>query len=82
MAKKREQIIKDYLNKLSTKYPVFIRGIGCIWGIDTKNEETAKVIIQTYFQNNLVLERAKRNDSVIKIMPSLIIEEDLLLEEL
>ncbi|MGN1183518.1 MAG: diaminobutyrate--2-oxoglutarate transaminase [Faecalibacillus sp.] len=82
MVNKREQIIEVFLNKLSTKYPVSIRGIGCIWGIDTKNGQISKAIMQTCFQNNLILERAGRNDSVIKIMPSLIIEEDLLLDGL
>ncbi len=79
MAKKRESIIQEFLEDIKKEYPNYlIRGIGCIFGIDVQDGDLSKKIVQNCFKNGLILERAGRKDSVVKIMPSLIIEEDLL----
>jgi diaminobutyrate-2-oxoglutarate transaminase len=80
--KSKEKIVKDFLEK-NIKYPnVEIRGIGLIWGIDVKTNELSKAIVNECFKNNLVLERAGRDNSVVKIMPSLVISEEELLKGL
>ena len=59
-----------------------IRGIGCIWGIDVGTGVRSKAVIRECFDRGLILERAGRDDSVVKIMPSLVIEKELLIQGL
>lgn len=73
-------IIKDELKEISDIYEV--RGIGLIWGIDVHDELKASTIVKKCFEKGLVLEKAGRNNSVVKIMPALTIDEDLLREGL
>ena len=55
-----------------------IRGIGFIWGIETHNGPLAKEISKECFKSGLIVERAGRNDSVVKLMPALITDEETL----
>ncbi len=58
------------------------RGRGLIYGVDTKNPELAKKIDKICFDKHLIIERAGRDDEVMKIMPPLVIEEEVLMEGL
>lgn len=78
--KEKEKIVKDYLEANIKNYD--IRGIGLIWGIDVFDEKLSKQIVTKCFANGLVLERAGRNNSVVKLMPALTIEESKLKEGL
>lgn len=83
--KRKEKIVDEFLNKeikplLSDKEE--IRGIGLIWGIDFKDGKTARAVLDKCYENNLIIELAGRNDAVLKIMPSLLIEDELLLKGL
>lgn len=69
-------IIERELDCLKVNYDV--RGIGFIWGIDVHSEEKAKQIVSKCFEKGLILERAGRDNSVVKIMPALTIDEQLL----
>jgi diaminobutyrate-2-oxoglutarate transaminase len=54
-----------------------IRGAGLIWGIDVRDaggETLARQVAQRCFEKKLIIERAGRNDTVLKIMPPLTIE--------
>ncbi len=80
--KDKEKIVKKYLEE-NIKYDnIDIRGIGLIWGIDVHNEELSRKIVGECFDNGLILERAGRQNSVVKIMPPLTIDEDTLLKGL
>ena len=80
--KEKEKIVKKYLEE-NIKYDnIDIRGIGLIWGIDVHNEELSRKIVGECFDNGLILERAGRQNSVVKIMPPLTIDEDTLLKGL
>lgn len=85
LVKEKEKIVYDYLNKeikpLLNKEQE-IRGIGLIWGIEFKDSKLARAILDECFKESLIIELAGRNDSVLKIMPSLLIEEELLLKGL
>jgi diaminobutyrate-2-oxoglutarate transaminase len=59
--------------------PIDIRGIGLIWGIDLHDGELAGRVTRACFEQGLIIERAGREDSVIKIMPSLVIPHKQLL---
>lgn len=60
------------------------RGIGMIWGIDFNGIDSKIAIecVHKAFDNNLIMEVAGRYDGVIKLMPPLTIEDDVLLEGL
>ncbi|GMX67324.1 diaminobutyrate--2-oxoglutarate transaminase [Paenibacillus elgii] len=60
-----------------------IRGIGMIWGIDVSNltdKAISKKIVAECYERGLIIERAGRGDTVIKIMPPLNIETELLMQ--
>ena len=79
----KEKIISDFLNKnIVSKYDVDVRGIGLIWGIDVYDEGLSRSIVKECFENGLILERAGRNNSVVKIMPALTISDELLINGL
>jgi diaminobutyrate-2-oxoglutarate transaminase len=78
--KRKGQIVEKFLNEeikpLGKDFE--IRGIGLIWGIETHNEALAKEISKKCFEAGLIVERAGRENSVVKVMPPLVIEDEVL----
>lgn len=81
---KKGSFVKDYVTKtvLSLNPDISLRGIGLIWGIDFGKLENggdiAHRIADKCFEKGMIIERAGRGDSVLKILPPLTItEEDL-----
>lgn len=78
--KRKGQIVEKFLNEeikpLGKDFE--IRGIGLIWGIETHNEALAKEISKKCFEAGLIVERAGRENSVVKVMPPLVIEDETL----
>lgn len=77
--KAKELFLKNFLTQqiLPISENIAIRGIGMIWGIDVKKiggSSLAKSITSRCFELGLIVERAGRNDTVIKILPPLIID--------
>lgn len=60
------------------------RGMGLIWGIDFErlDPKLAEAIVHRGFENGIILEVAGRRNSVLKLMPPLTIEDEILLEGL
>ncbi len=60
------------------------RGIGLIWGVDfgAFPEDTTKRLVAACFKNGLIAERVGRNNEVLKLMPPLTIEDDVMLKGL
>lgn len=57
------------------------RGIGMMWGIDCAKlggDKFSKAVIHACFRRQLILERAGRDSCVVKLMPTLIIDDELL----
>lgn len=83
---RKGEIIEKYLtnNIAGINDKIEIRGLGMIWGIDLNHIETVKAIdiVHKAFEKNVIMEVAGRCDGVLKIMPPLTIEEDILLEGL
>ncbi len=82
--RRKAEIIREKLSEL-TKFDdkIEIRGIGLLWGIDVdKFKDISKSIVDTCFKNGLIVERAGRNNNVIKIMPPLTIEDENLVKGL
>ena len=83
----RATLIESFLNReiapLHNK--IQIRGIGMIWGIDISglgDRGAGDEIVSVCYQNGLIIEVAGRHDTVVKILPALTIELDLLLKGL
>lgn len=61
------------------------RGIGLIWGIDCDRlggDEFSHAVTAACFARKLVIERAGRDSSVVKIMPALTIPDEILMDGL
>jgi diaminobutyrate-2-oxoglutarate transaminase len=61
-----------------------IRGLGMLWGLDTSAIDPtggiARSIARRAFHSGLIIERVGRNDAVLKILPPLTIEPEVLRE--
>lgn len=82
----KSRIIYEELTRMSESLDkrLVIRGIGMIWGIDFSliDGSLAIKVIKKAFEEKLILEVAGRGDSVVKVMPPLTIENDVLIEGL
>lgn len=80
--REKSKIIKEYLDKVaSLNENIEVRGIGFIWGVDcnkVKPDVVSKGIVKECFNNGLIVERAGRNNDVVKLMPSLLADEETL----
>ena len=70
-----ERMIAEYIETeiLSLHPELTMRGLGMIWAIDCSKlaDDFTGKILKHCFENGLIVERAGRNDSAIKIMPPL-----------
>lgn len=86
VVKQNSEIIENFIkeNILPLNNKLSYRGIGMIWGIDFAEigEDISKKVMFECVKNNLIIERAGRHDSVVKILPPLTIEKEKLMEGL
>lgn len=78
------QIIKEALEDMAASFPELepkVRGVGMVWGLEMSTG-VASEASQEAFSRGLVLETAGAQDQVLKFLPSLLIEEDILREGL
>lgn len=85
--RRKGEIIKDFIEKeiLPLDSRLKFRGIGLVWGIEFEDIPKlgfGDMVIDTCFENKLVIEGAGRKNSVVKAMPPLVIEDELLLKGL
>lgn len=74
-----EEMLKNEIGILSDK--IEIRGAGLIWGIDLSgicNSKSVEFIAKTCFNEGLIIERAGRDDTVLKVLPPLTISKQQL----
>ena len=80
--KAQSAIIAEYLGQIKNINEAFdVRGIGFIWGVDcnkVKPDVVSRAIIKECFENGLIVERAGRNNDVVKLMPDLLASEETL----
>lgn len=83
---RKAKIIDDFMKNeiLPLDTRLSYRGIGMIWGIDFMKIDAKKALECSHvcFDKGLVIELAGRHDSVLKLMPALTIEDDVLKEGL
>lgn len=78
-------IIEEALTAIAARYPELdarVRGLGMIQGLDIPSRGFAKEISREAFNRGLVIELAGAEDNVVKFLPALTIEEELLQEGL
>ena len=84
--KRKEAIVADFLEKnvAALDSRISCRGIGLIWGVDFSgfDRDMTKPLIAACFRNGLIVERVGRDNRVLKLMPPLTIEDDLLIKGL
>jgi diaminobutyrate-2-oxoglutarate transaminase len=78
-------IMEEELKKTVEKYPsleIELRGTGMVWGLDIPRNGFAGDVSAECFENKLIIELAGADDQVVKFLPALTIEEDVLREGL
>lgn len=84
--KRKEKIIREYLEKeiLPLDARLKIRGIGMIWGVDFSAIDSALALETLHYcvDRHLIIELAGSFDCVLKILPALTIEDNLLMQGL
>lgn len=82
--RERESIIAEAMEEIKAIAPEMIktRGIGYVWGVDfwryDHDGKTSKKVLDECFENGLIVERVGRGNTVIKVMPELLIDEETL----
>jgi len=75
----RSTLIHQRLTDLVKKYPklkIDIRGKGFLWGIDVNDSRVSKAVAQEAFKLGLLIETAGQENTVLKLMPPLITDEN------
>jgi diaminobutyrate-2-oxoglutarate transaminase len=75
--------MKSELERLAEKHAELspsVRGIGMVWGLELPQPGVAGDASKAAFERGLILETAGANDEVLKFLPALVIEEELLRE--
>ncbi|MDH5509574.1 MAG: diaminobutyrate--2-oxoglutarate transaminase [Nitrospinota bacterium] len=81
----KSELMKEELVKIIGEHEdldLELRGCGMIWGIDFHKSNVASEISSIAFENGMLIETAGANANVLKFLPPLTIEEDLLREGL
>ena len=74
-------MITKFFNGLMQKYSLYIkecRGIGLMQGIEFYDENMSEKVIADCFTRKLLIETCGTKDQVVKLMPALTIDKDLL----
>ena len=73
--------IEKTLRDIQAHYPELnaqVRGLGLIYGLDIPDSEMAQAIAREAFLHGLIIERCGAKDNVLKFLPPLIIEDEVL----
>ncbi len=83
---RKAALVEDYLHReiCSLDERISCRGMGLIWGIDLSGIDSGLALeaVHRAFDRHLIMEVAGRRDSVLKILPPLTIEDNVLMEGL
>lgn len=77
------KLMEDALHKIAEKYSdagLQVRGRGMVWGIEFPQRGMASEISRACFNKNLIIETSGANNQVLKFLPPLITEEEILIE--
>jgi diaminobutyrate-2-oxoglutarate transaminase len=74
-------IMEEELGKIVDKYSelqIELRGRGMVWGLDFARSGFPAEVSRAAFDKKLVIELAGADDNVVKFLPALVIEEEIL----
>lgn len=78
-------IIREALEKIADKYPELgakVRGKGMIYGMEIPQRGFAGQLSKACFEEGMIIELSGAEDQVLKLLPPLVIEEEILVEGL
>lgn len=75
---RKDKIVAEFMDANVRPLGLEVRGIGLIWGIQMANGEAAAAVSRLCFEKGLIIERAGRDNNVVKLMPALTIPDDQL----
>ncbi|BDC36614.1 MAG: diaminobutyrate--2-oxoglutarate transaminase [Candidatus Methanoliparum thermophilum] len=81
----KSKMLHERLVEIVDKYPqleLAVRGRGMIYGLECKDKNFASLVSKKAFEKGLIIELAGPNDEVLKFLPPLVIENDLLMKGL
>ncbi len=83
----KEAMVADFMkNEIETIHPAIrTRGVGLLWGVDLSalgGDALSKSVMTACFEKGLILERVGRDNAVMKLMPTLTIDKQQLIEGL
>jgi len=81
----KEKIMRERLEEISEKYPSIeaeIRGRGLIYGLHIPFRGFCSEVSEEAFERGLIIELAGARDDVLKFLPPLVIDEDVIREGL
>lgn len=73
--------MEDRLREMAEKYSDVIsdvRGVGMVWGLEIRTPGYPSEVSRRAFEKGLVIELSGADDNVVKFLPALTIEEDIL----
>jgi diaminobutyrate-2-oxoglutarate transaminase len=77
--RRKGEIVRAELARIAARHPsIAFRGIGLIWGLDLMRAggaAAASRVARRCFERGLIVERCGRNDTVIKLLPPLVIDD-------
>lgn len=79
--KRKETIVRERLEQIKQSHSdsfIAVRGRGLLYGLECRDGKTAKLVTRRCFENGLVIETAGVNDEVVKLMPALTIDDEML----
>lgn len=82
---KKSSIVRRRLETIRDRYPQLeadVRGRGLIYGLDVPHRGFCENLAKAAFDRNVIIELSGAENNVLKFLPSLIIEEELLREGL
>ncbi len=82
---RRGALVEERLGAMAALHPELgadVRGLGMIWGLDVHDTRIAQAVSREAFSRGLVVELCGPHDNVLKIIPPLVIPDDLLEEGL
>ena len=76
--RRKEKIVRKHLQEMVDELGVTasVRGRGLIWGVEFEDREIASKISAACFERSLIIETAGIDDQVLKLLPSLTIEDE------
>ena len=81
----RGEIVQQRLRHIASQFRsrlFSVRGRGLIWGLDVGQGDLASRVIREAFDRGLLIESSGADDEVLKVMPALTIDRELMLKGL